>query len=86
MRTVRTSVTFQRPFILRGDVGELPPGAYEVEVDEEEIHLADRTMYRREAVYLYVQSGASTRMIAVSPSDFDLAVERDRAPPARDLS
>ena len=78
MRTVKSTVAFQKPFVLRQDVGELPPGTYEIEVDEEEIELAAMTIYRRVAIYLHVQMGASTRTIVASPSDFDSALERDR--------
>ena len=77
MRTRKSTVTFQRPFALNRDVGELPAGTYEIEVDEEEIHLSDRTSYRRTAIYLYVQKGASTRTIATTPKDLDSALVRD---------
>jgi hypothetical protein len=37
MRTRLSVVTFHYPFTLNGDVGELPPGSYEIETDEEEM-------------------------------------------------
>jgi len=80
MRTRKSTVTFQRPFNLNRDVGELPSGSYEIEVDEEEIQANDRTAYRRVAVYFYIQNSASTRTIVVHPTDLKSALERDRNP------
>ena len=77
MRTVRSNVTFQRPFTLSRDVGELPHGTYDIEVDEEEIRPSERSAYRRSAIRLYVQRGASTRVVTATPKDFDAALERD---------
>ena len=77
MRTRKSAVSFQHPFTLNRDVGELPPGSYDIEIDEEEIQLLDRTVYRRVAIYFYVQNSASTRTIVVSPTDLQSALERD---------
>ena len=54
MRTRKATVSFHCPFTLNRDVGELPPGSYDIEIDEEEIQLTDRTAYRRVAIYFYV--------------------------------
>lgn len=81
MRTTKSTVTFQSPFILNGDAGELPAGSYDIEIDEEEILAADRTGYRRTAAYFYVNSPGSTRMLVIDPAQLDAALERDaRAP------
>ena len=80
MRTRRSTVSFQRPFTLNRDVGELPPGSYEIEIDEDELQATDRTAYRRVAIYFFVQSSASTRTIVVNPADLETALERDRKP------
>ena len=80
MRTRTSTVVFQHPFTLNRDVGELPPGSYDVEIDEEEIQATDRTAYRRVAIYLYVQDSASTRTIVVKPADLESALERDLNP------
>jgi hypothetical protein len=77
MRTQPSTVTFQRPFTLNRGVGELPPGTYDIEIDEEEIQATDRTAYRRVAIYFYVQNSASTRTITVSPADLESATKRD---------
>jgi hypothetical protein len=80
MRTRESTVTFRRPFSLNKDVGELPPGNYDIEIDEEEIQATDRTAYRRVAVYLTVKNSASTRTIVVNPADLESALERDWTP------
>lgn len=78
MRTRKSVETFRNAFVLTRETGELPPGRYNIEIDEEEIGTADRISYRRTAIYVVVQQGTSTRTIAVTPSEFDLAVERDQ--------
>jgi hypothetical protein len=72
-------VVFSHPFTLDKDVGELPAGQYEIEVDEQEIGPAGvRMAYRRVATYLYVTQGASTRTIVTEPKALDAALERDQ--------
>jgi len=80
MRTRKSTVAFQRPFTLNADVGELPPGHYDIDIDEEEIQATDRTAYRRVAIHFYVQNSASTRTIVVHPTDLESALERDLNP------
>jgi hypothetical protein len=77
MRTTRSKVTFDQPFVLNMDIGELPAGDYQVDIDEEEIAVSDRTAYRRTAAYLYVESPGSTRMVVIDPHDLDAALDRD---------
>jgi hypothetical protein len=77
MRTTNTTVTFQGPFILNRDVGELPAGSYDIEIDEEEILTTDRTGYRRIAIYFYVENQRSTRTLVIDPVDLESALERD---------
>jgi hypothetical protein len=81
MRTRNSTVTFQRPFTLNRDVGELPPGNYDIEIDEEEIQATDRAGYRRVIIYFYVRTLTSTRTIIVNPADLDSALARDLNPP-----
>jgi hypothetical protein len=82
MRSRSSSVSFEHPFTLNRELGELPAGTYAVEIDEEEIQATDRTAYRRVAIYLYIENAASTRTIAVTPADLESALKRDstRAP------
>ena len=77
MRTTRSTVTFAHPFVLERSTGELPAGNYEMETDEDEIIASDRTAYRRAAVYFYVESPGSTRMLVIDPDQLDSALERD---------
>jgi hypothetical protein len=83
VRTRKSTVTFQHSFTLNRDVGQLPAGSYEIEIDEEEIQATDRTAYRRVAIYLYVQTAASTRSIALNSADLESALERDRKPASK---
>jgi hypothetical protein len=80
VHTQKSTVTFQRPFTLNRDVGQLPAGSYAIEIDEEEIQATDRTAYRRVAIYFYVQTAVSTRSIALDSADLASALERDRKP------
>lgn len=77
MRTTRDTVTFHSSFILNRDVGELPAGSYDIEIDEEEIPTHDRSAFRRTAIYFYVEQGGSTRTLVIHPSELDAALRRD---------
>jgi len=77
MRTRKSTVTFRHPFTLSPDIGELPAGSYDVEIDEDEIQASDRTAYRRVAINIYVETTRSTRTIVVNPADLQSALERD---------
>jgi hypothetical protein len=79
MRTRSSTVTFEHPFTLKRDLGELPAGTYDIEIDEEEIEAIDRTAYRRLAIYVFVENSAATRTIAVTPADLESALKRDLA-------
>jgi hypothetical protein len=77
MRTTKSTVTFKAPFTLNKTVGELPPGTYDIEIDEEEIVEVGFTAYRRVQTLLLVRQGGSTRSVAVEPKQLDAALERD---------
>ena len=77
MRTTKSTVTFNAPFTLNNNVGELPAGTYEVEVDEEEIVAVDVTGYRRVGTLLLVQGAGSTRTLAVNPRELEAALRMD---------
>ncbi|WP_037503146.1 hypothetical protein [Sphingomonas jaspsi] len=81
MRTTKSTITFRSPFSLNSDVGELPAGTYDVEIDEEEILAVSHTGYRRTAAYIYVNSPGSTRMLVFDPAQLDAALERDAQAP-----
>ena len=77
MRTTKTRVTFRDSFTLNRNVGELPAGSYDVEIDEDEIVTTDRTGYRRTAIYFFVKKDGSTRMLSIEPAEFESALRRD---------
>ena len=65
MRTTKTKVTFRDSFVLNRDVGELPAGSYNIEIDEEEILTSVQTGYRRTAIHFFVEKDGSTRMLSI---------------------
>lgn len=75
MRTLQTTISFGAAFSLTGESGELPAGTYEVELDEVEIVTPS---YRRVGAILYVQAGGSVRSIAVSRTQLEAAMLKDR--------
>lgn len=77
MRTTKSAVTFRRPFVLNEDVGELPAGSYDVEMDEEEMSFADRLAYRRVATHFYVRTQGSMRVLTIDPLELEAALARD---------
>ena len=79
MRTTKSTATFQGSFILNKEVGELPAGTYDVEIDEEEILATDWRGYRRVAIYFYVESQSATRTLVIDSFDLESALERDAA-------
>lgn len=78
MRTRKSTVSFNKPFVLNAQVGELPAGTYDVETDEEEIGAGEYTGFRRTAVVLYVRQEGSTRSIGATPKELDSALARDK--------
>jgi hypothetical protein len=81
-RTLRKSVTFQRPFMLQ-DVGrQLPAGSYEVVTDEELIEGLSFPAYRRVATTMLVpaqSSRATIEMLTIDPLGLAAAIDRDAA-------
>lgn len=78
MRTLQTTISFGAAFSLTGESGELPAGTYEVELDEVEIVTPSFRGYRRVGAILYVQAGGSVRSIAVSRTQLEAAMLKDR--------
>jgi hypothetical protein len=83
VRTRRETVTFARPFRLRGVDGPQPAGAYPVETDEEPIEGLSFMAYRRVAtvIFLPLASGGpgSFEAIPVDPSAIEAAIAADTA-------
>lgn len=81
-RTTRTTLTFAEPFTLRGVDGVQPAGEYVVILDDELIDSMSVVAYRRVATTLCLPSLTTpqtfTQLIAVSQTDLDVAVLKDR--------
>ena len=81
-RTRDKTLTFGKPFLLKGVDRLLPAGDYRVATDEELIEGLSFPVYRRVATMIFVpaQSHASAvEMVAIDPEDLSAAQERDGA-------
>lgn len=86
-RTIRTTVTFARPFSLSGFDGQQPAGSYSVETDEELLELSFPA-YRRVATMMQLRSGASLngnasgilQVAIIDPAQLVAALAADAAP------
>ena len=81
-RTRVDTLTFTRPFSLKGVDHPLPAGDYRVSTDEELIEGLSFPVYRRVATMILVpaRAGASSvEMFAIDPADLRGAQERDAA-------
>ncbi len=81
MRTTTNTVTFHRPFSLRGVDHLLPPADYRVVTEEELLEGLSFTAYHRVSTVIFVpgQSGAAVEMVAIDPLDLRAAQDRDAA-------
>ncbi|MGQ3486326.1 hypothetical protein [Roseovarius pacificus] len=83
MRSTRSTVSFSNPFTLPGYLGDLPPGDYEVLVEEELLQGLSFEAYRRTTMYLTVRGRGShagrTELRAISEKDLKEALSRDAA-------
>jgi hypothetical protein len=81
-RTQRKTVTFKRPFQLKGIERLLPPGNYVVVSDEDLVEGLSFPVYRRVSTAMMVPAQnrpSSVEMLTIDPSDLDAAQERDLA-------
>jgi hypothetical protein len=86
--TIRTSsktVSFARPFLLKGVDRALAAGQYKVITDEELIDELSFPVYRRVATMIFVaadsQNSSSVEMVAIDPRDLQDAQDRDAEAP-----
>ena len=88
--TVRTSsktVTFARPFLLKGIDREMAAGSYRVLTDEELIEQLSFPVYRRVSTMIFVPAQASSvEMVSIDPLDLEAAQDRDKAMRESDAS
>ena len=78
-RTTTKSVTFHRPFYLKGIDRLLPPADYRVATDEEVIDGLSFAAYRRVSTVIFVpaESGSAVEMVAIDPLDLQTAQDQD---------
>ncbi len=83
IRTTRSSITFRKPFYLKGLDRLLPPADYRVMTDEE----LDPRVYRFRLTVKYRPpslcqrpSGSAVEMVTVDPLDLQAAQELDAMP------
>jgi len=82
-RTREATLTFCRPFLLKGVDRLLPAGAYKTVTDEELIEGLSFPAYRRVATMIFVPPQVrhgGMEMITIDPADLRAAQERDARP------
>lgn len=83
VRTTKKTLTFANPFLL-GDFDEvLPPGAYDVETDEELLEGLSFLAYRRILTLIHLPAKPGhrglSRTLTIDPNELDAALKRDEA-------
>ena len=74
IRSRRETITFRRPFRIRGIDRQLPPGPYQVITDEEMIEDLSFASFRRVATMIMVPAGTrGSAMEMVSIGSVDLS-------------
>jgi len=78
-RTSRKTVTFARPFSLRGIDGLQPAGTYTVETEEEPVPGLSFLAWRRVATLMFLPSrpGGTDQVAAIDPLELETALARD---------
>src|SRR5580698_4330671 len=86
-RTNSQTVTFARPFLLKGVDRMLPAGDYKVATDEELIQELSFPVYRRVATMILVPAGShnasSVEMVSIDPRNLREAQDRDAEDPVK---
>ncbi len=78
-RSTTQTVTFHRPFHLKGVDRVLPPADYRVVTDEELIEGLSSLVYQRVSTVIFVPgpSASSVEMVTIDPLDLQIAQEQD---------
>jgi hypothetical protein len=81
IRTTSKTITFHRPFCIKGVDRLLPPGDYRVTTDEELIEGLSFSAYHRVStvIFLLASSGSAVEMVTIDPADLEAAQEGDTA-------
>jgi hypothetical protein len=79
MRTTTKTITFHRPFCMKGVDRVLPSGDYCVVTDEELIEGLSFPAYHRVSTVIFVPapSGSAVEMMTIDPLDLEAALEQD---------
>jgi hypothetical protein len=79
IRSRRETVTFKRPFLIKGIDRVLPPGSYKVITDEEMIDGLSFAAFRRVATLIEVPAevGRATQLISIGSVDLSDAQRID---------
>jgi hypothetical protein len=81
MRITSGTVTFARPFALKGTDGLQPAGTYTVETEEEELPTLLHEGYRRTGTWLTLPAQAaaagSSQLVSIDPAELEAALARD---------
>jgi hypothetical protein len=80
MRTTTKTVTFHRPFCLKGVDRELAPRDYRVVTDEELILSFSAHHRVSTVIFVPAPSGSAIEMVTIDPADLEAAKERDTDP------
>ena len=84
-RSLSKTVTFSKPFLLKGVDRMLPAGDYRVVTDEELIEGLSFLVYRRVSTMIFVPAQShrtsSIEMVTIDPLDLRAAQDRDAAVP-----
>jgi hypothetical protein len=78
-RSTTKTVTFHRPFNLKGVDRVLPPADYRVVTDEELIEGLSALVYQRVSTVIFVPgpSASSVEMVTIDPLDLQAAHDQD---------
>ncbi|MFT5487552.1 MAG: hypothetical protein ACI9JL_003881 [Paracoccaceae bacterium] len=89
VRTTRSTVSFAEPFTLGDSSVILPPGSYDVEIDEELIEGLSFLAYRKimALIHLPMRPGQAgiLQTLSINPQVLDAALKRDEAAIAASL-
>ncbi len=81
MRSTRSPVTFENPFILKGLEGTQPPGTYLVITEEEELPGLSFQAWRRVSTVMYLPAmgigSGLEQVITIDPEELAAAVKSD---------
>jgi hypothetical protein len=79
-RVTTKSVIFAQPFVVDAESGELPPGIYIVETEEQLLYTLSSRAYRRLSTVMHYPAIGGTRFVAIDPKVLDEALKRDKRP------